>query len=139
MVTCTPESLVAAICARGVSTSDLRFAAHEACHALQWGVRKKWTIDNIHARKPRPNRILGDVGVLDEITARAVEQLVCAKLGVDCGSVEHWATVCWMETLVNERILLPKGDWLEQQIRKRMESDRAARLTDQVLALAGAT
>ena len=132
----TPESIIAAIRANGSDATDLRDAAHEACHALQWGVKKKWTRENIHAKKPKPHRIFGDIGVRDEIDARAVEQLVCARLGVECGSVDHWAHICWMESLHNERVLLPAGDWLADQIRLQMRSKRCADLANQVTALA---
>ena len=128
-------TLVDAVRAKGSDAGDVRDAAHEACHALRWGVSKKWTRDNIHARKPK-NR---SEGVRDEILARAVEQLVSADLGYDCGTVEHWATVCWMETIRNEGISLPVGDWLEKAIRSCMASKEARRWADRVLALAPAT
>lgn len=132
----TADSLLAAIRSRGVDSNDLRFAVHEACHALQWRVTKPWTSDNIHAKKPKPHRIFGVAGgVRDEIQARAVEQLVCRRLGIDCGSVEQWAQVCWMETLKNERISLPTGDWLEKQILAEMASKSAERLADEVMAI----
>lgn len=121
--------LLLAIRARGSDATTLRDAAHEACHALQWRVTKKWTRDNIHAKRPKAR----SSGVADEITARAVEQLVCARLGVDCGTVERWADVCWLETLKNERISLPTGSWLADQIRTRMASDGAKRMTERVL------
>lgn len=132
------DKLIAAIRARDSDATTLRDAAHEACHALQWGVTKKWTRDNIHAKKRKPHRIFGDVGVMDEIDARAVEQLVCARLGVDCGTVEHWADVRWMEMIKNERISLPAGGWLADQIRTRMGSEAAKRMADRVLALSEA-
>lgn len=42
-------NLVNTIQAKGSDAMDARDAAHEACHALMWGVKKKWTRDNIHA------------------------------------------------------------------------------------------
>jgi hypothetical protein len=131
----SPEQLLAAIVKRGVVSTSLRDAAHEACHALQWGVKRKWTRDNIHAKKPKRHRLFGDIGVRDEIVARAVEQIVCHQLGVDCGSVEHWAQVCWMETMKNERISLPSPMWLADQIRKQLDSATACRLADEVIGL----
>jgi hypothetical protein len=124
-------ALLSAIQSRGSDATDLRDAAHEACHALQWKVTKRWTRDNIHAKKPkRPG-----FGVGDEIVARAVEQLVCRELGVDCGPVSKWAHVCWMETLKNERISLPTGDWLETRINEAMTGREANKLAAAVLAL----
>lgn len=128
------ESVLRAIQLRGSDAKDLRDAAHEACHALQWRVRKSWTRDNIHARKPKQR----SEGVRDEILARAVEQIVCRQLGVDCGSVVKWAMICWMETLKNERISLPAGDWLETQIGAAMESVEAKRMAARVIALGAA-
>jgi hypothetical protein len=128
-------SLLNAIRRRGVVTSTLRDAAHEACHALQWDVKRKWTRDNIHAKKPKPHRIFGHTGVHDEIDARAVEQVVCQRLGVDCGPVEKWADICWMEMLKNERISLPMGDWLANQIRTRMSATKVLGLAVRVMEI----
>jgi len=124
-------ALVAAVRARGSDAKDPRDAAHEACHALKWDVEKRWTRNNIHRKKPQ----LRSNGLADEILARAVEQLVSADVGYDCDTVEHWAMVCWMEMLKNERISLPIGDWLEKAIRSCMESSEARKWADQVLAL----
>lgn len=135
MANATAERLLKAIRDRGSDARDLRDAAHEACHALSWSVKKRWTRENIHARKPRARAL----GVSDEILARAVEQLVCQRLGVDCGSVKKWAMVCWMEMLKNERISLPMDGWLEETITTRMKSRDAARMADAVIGLAEAT
>jgi hypothetical protein len=124
-------ALLDAIRARGSDATSLRDAAHEACHALKWGVKKRWTRDNIHAKKPRVRAY----GVADEIEARAVEQLVCRGLGVDCGTVDHWAHVCWMETLKNERISLPAGDWLADHIRSAMQRKATQKMVEKVIAL----
>jgi len=126
------DLLVAEVRRRGSDARDARDAAHEACHALQWSVPEPWSRENIHKRKPRLRRA---DGVTDEIMARAVEQLVCADLGYDCGSVEKWAMVCWMEMLKNERISLPGGSWLEDRIRDAMKRTPARELADKVLGL----
>lgn len=126
----TAQRLVDAVRKRGSNADDPRDAAHEACHALEWGVTKKWTRDNIHARKPR---IRSD-GVSSEITARAVEAIVCADLGVKY-DVDKWAFTCWMEMLKNEGISLPTGSWLADAIRRRMKTDGARRMANRVLAL----
>lgn len=123
--------LVAAVRAKGSDASDVRDAAHEACHALSWGVKKKWTRNNIHAKKPR----VRSEGVADEILARAVEQIVCADLGVECGSIEKWAMVCWMEMLKNERISLPTDGWLVESITSAIKSKRARAMADRILSL----
>lgn len=127
------EKLVAAVQARGSDADDPRDAAHEACHAIAWRVKKAWTRDNIHAKKPRDRGF----GVADEITARAVEQLVCADLKIDYDP-QKWAMVCYMEMLKNEGIALPSGDWLPNAIQARAKTPMARRMADQVLALATA-
>lgn len=125
------DTFVSAVQAKGSDARDARDAAHEACHALKWGVTKKWTRDNIHARKPK---VVG-VGLSDEILARAVEQLVCADLGVECGSVEKWAGVCFMELIKNERLNVP-FEFLKNAITERMEHATAREWADKVLGLA---
>ena len=132
----TGDELVAIVRARGSNANDPRDAAHEACHALDWDVKKPWTRDNIHARKPKNSRIFGPMpGVRAETLARAVEQLVCQRIGFDCGSVEKWAMVCWMEMLKNERISLPTDGFLEKAITEDMTSARAITMAERVLAL----
>lgn len=126
------DSLVAAVQAKGSDARDPRDAAHEACHALEWGVTKPWTRNNVHAKKPRRR---GD-GVASEILARAVEQLVSARVGYDCGSVEKWAMTCWMEMLKNEGIALPTDGWLVESIEFAMKSEKAKEMADQIIALA---
>ena len=132
----TPDELVEIVRSHGCTTNDARDAAHEACHALSWGVKKPWTRDNIHAKKPKNHRVFGPMpGVREEILARAVEQLVCSALGFDCGTVEKWAMVCWMEMIKNEGVSLPTGGWLADSIRSEMTGKRAAELTKRILEL----
>lgn len=128
----TAARLVAAVQAKGSDATDARDAAHEACHALEWGVMKTWTRDNIHARKPRKR----SAGVASEITARAVEALVCADLGIP-HDLEKWGFVCVMEMMKNERIALPSLAWLIDGVRTRMKTKAARELADRVLALGG--
>lgn len=125
------EHFLAIVQARGSDARDVRDAAHEACHALQWGVTRPWTRDNIHAKKPR-DRVSG---IRSELLARAVEQLVCAEFAIDCGTVEKWAHVCWMEMLKNERIELPTNGWIETQVRAAMTSLDARRMVQRLLSM----
>jgi hypothetical protein len=120
------ERIIAAVQAKGNDARDLRDAAHEACHAIAWGVKKKWTRDNIHAKKPKRGPLARSQGVFDEISARAVEQLVCADLGVECWTIEKAATTCWFETLKNEGISLPSPQWIADCVRERMKSPQRA-------------
>lgn len=128
------EALVSAVRAKGSDATDARDAAHEAAHALSWGVTKKWTRDNIHAKKPR---IAAD-GVYDELTARAVEALVCKRLGIP-HEVKQWAFVMVMEMIKNEKIALPSVDWASAGIELRMKTSIAKELAADVLALGGIT
>lgn len=127
------ELLIEAVRAKGSDARDLRDAAHEACHALMWKA-KKWDRDSIHKKKPRGL----SYAVADEITARAVEQLVCAEFGVDCGTVEHWAGVCFMEMIKNERVSLPSYEWVVDAVKKSMKTDKAREMSKRVIALGGA-
>ena len=126
----TAEQLVAVARSHGSDAADARDAAHEACHVVQWGVRGKWTRENIHRRAPR----VRGYGVADEIAARAVEALICQRLGIEY-DLKKWTMVCWMEQLKNERISLPTGSWLEDRIREQMGKPATARLVEKVLAL----
>lgn len=130
--------LLNAIKARGytpheaaITLNDVRDAAHEACHALKWDVTKPWTRANIHAKSPERT----GVRIVHEVTARAVEQLVCADLGAPCDSIAKCAHNCFMELLFNERIRLPSGTWLEDRIREYMERAETLEMAARVLAL----
>lgn len=62
-------------------TSDpqeqVRDASHEAAHALMWGVETPWSRQRIHEKAPAMPRALAD-----EIRVRAVERLVCERIGL---------------------------------------------------------
>lgn len=67
------EHIVARVRERGSDTDNVRDAAHEASHALEYGVRF-WDRESIHAtlRKQKPVK----QGV-SEVFARAVEAEIC--------------------------------------------------------------
>ena len=127
----TGPDLVRIVRSRGSDAEDPRDAAHEAAHALRWGVRKRWTRDNIHAKKPEARAY----GIADEMEARAVEQIVCGRIGYACGSIEKWAETCWFETLKNEGIALPSPAWIVGCVRRRLDDPGALALAERVLAL----
>lgn len=127
------EALLAAIQKRGSDARNLRDAAHEACHAIQSGLKGRWHRDKIHNKLVRGRRA-GEL-VLIEIQARAVEQLVCADLGVDPGTVEQWAEITWWETIKNMKINLPSVEWIAERVRNHMSDKRVRRLADQVILL----
>jgi hypothetical protein len=60
----------------------------------------------------------------DEIMARAVEQIVCRDFGVDCGSVESWATVACMEA-IKSGIKYPSLSWFVDRVNEYMKSNEA--------------
>lgn len=129
------EALIAAIRARGSDARDLRDAAHEACHAIEANVPDgKWDREGIHSRLIR-GRSRSDLVRL-EIEARAVEQLVCADLGVDCDTVDKWAEITWWETMKNMRINLPSVEWIAKAVNLAMKQGRIRDKTDAVVALA---
>ncbi len=127
--------LLAAIRARGSDAKTLRDAAHEAHHALVADVRTTWTRDHIHEAliafcDERPGHL-----VTEELDARAVEQLVCQRLGVDCGAVDKWAAVCWFETVKSIGVALPSPAWIADLVRERMQQSAIVAAADRVLAL----
>lgn len=132
------EDLLLAIRARGSDARDLRDAAHEACHALAWKVKGKWTRKKIETSNPYRRRSLMSFGIGDEITARAVEQLVCARLGVECDPVSRTVMTMCMETAKFDGVSLPY-DEMVTAVTDRMKSTAAVEMADRVLALAQAT
>lgn len=136
-MTLAPQQLIDAINARGLTppAKSLRDAAHEAHHALSVKLRGKWD-------RERTNRALERRGrgrmVADEIMARAVEQIVCTDLGVECGPVEKWAGVSCMEAIKNSRLSLPY-DMVLAGVQRALTSKAARKAADAVLRLAEGT
>ncbi len=128
------QAIIDAIRHNGSDAGDLRDAAHEACHAIEVGLRGPWDRESIHRALSR-QRGPGAMVVL-EIRARAVEQMVCASLGVDPGGdIEHWAFVAIMEAAKNARIGLPGLPWFADCVRTHMKTEECKRLRDAVIAL----
>jgi len=133
------QAIIDAVRARGNNPRNLRDAAHEAHHALDAKVRGKWDRENIH----RHVRRMGNGrAALSEIMARAVEQIVCARCGVDPGGdVDHWALMSAMESIKNDRVDI----WrigkltLADLIKREMGSPDAQAAADAVCALAAPT
>jgi hypothetical protein len=128
------DLLVSKIRLLGSDARDLRDAAHEAHHALDAGVpHGKWDRETIHRRLTR-GRNPGDL-LAAELGARAVEQIVCTRLRVECGEIEKWAAVAWMEALKNSGIQLPEPDWIAARVREWMTRPRIVAAAEAVLAL----
>lgn len=77
----------------GSDTVDVRDAAHEASHALEFGC-ERWDRGSIDraAFDVRNRRFL----VSSEVEARAVERIVCEELGLPYDA-RKWADVCLLE------------------------------------------
>lgn len=90
------ESLVLTLRARGVDDTDLRHCVHEASHALDAKLRHPWSNKRIDAAMKRigPGR-----AARSEILARAVEQIVCKRLGVETETLDHWVSMSVMEAI----------------------------------------
>lgn len=131
-----PANVIAAVRRRGSTAADLRDAAHEACHALESDLRGKWTRERIHAKLTR-GAFSGMFLVESEIKARAVEQIVCKRLGVEIEAPEEWARVALLEmatTFGNA----PPLDLFLATVAKRMASPTVIALADRVIALGAA-
>ncbi len=93
----SPDAVIQAIRSRGGDATELRDAAHEACHALACGVPDgKWDRDTIHRYVMRGGYGRAAEG---EVVARLVEQEVCKVLGVVTNNIEHWLLVSCMEAI----------------------------------------
>jgi hypothetical protein len=116
------ERITANIRAMGSDAVNVRDAVHEACHAMMWGLQRKWTRDNI--TKKNPYRRRPALGVRDEITARAVEALVVRSLGLEYDQ-DKWLLMMVMETLKFDRIALPSHEWVKEAVTARMGTREA--------------
>ena len=119
-----------------IQAADLRDAAHEACHALESDLRGKWTRDRIHTKLTRG--VFSRMFLVEsEIKARAVEQIVCKRLGVETDPVDSWAAVALLEmatTFGNA----PPLDLFLATVAKRMASPTVIALAGRVIALGAA-
>lgn len=129
----TAEQVIEAVRACGSDPRDLRDAAHEASHALDVGLEHgQWDRESIHSAVMQRGRAFA---VLSEIKARAVEQMVCADLGIDPGDVKRWALIACMEAVKNG-IALPGLDWFVERVTNTMQTPPARKMADRVLRLA---
>lgn len=129
----TQDDLLAALQAHGVDARDVRDGAHEACHALAWGVPTPWTRENIS--EAAPDRFAGKFRA--ECVARAVEQLVCESVGAECADIEDRACTAAMEALKFDGYSVPRGlgMWV-RVITDCLTSDESKGLAARILALA---
>lgn len=131
----TARRIVAAVQAHGSDADDLRDAAHEAVHGLL-GNLTSWGRNDIgRALVRRLGTPFEQSEVLsEEITARAVEAIVCERLGV-AHDIEQFAGVTLWEALHN-RVHIPVGDAeFAGFVRTRMDNAETRALADRVIAL----
>lgn len=131
-LTARGRRLVDAVRARGSDAQDPRDAAHEACHAIRWGVRGRWSRTKLDRASPK----LRSERLVHELEARAVEQIVSKAVGYDCGTVAHWASVMWLEAFKLDHVSYPLDDWLEKRVTEYMDRPKVLELAQQVLELA---
>lgn len=127
----TPESLIRAIRSKGNDATNLRDAVHEAHHALSAKVVGPWDRENIHRHVMRMGR---GHAAFDEITARAVEQMVCHDFGIDCGSVEKWAHIACMEA-IKSNIAYPSLTWFVDRVNECMKRGETRSAADWIVLL----
>lgn len=93
--------LVAAVRARGTNglrSNDVRDAAHEAFHALSAGTTGKWEREHVHRALTKKFK-RAELWV-HEMQARAVEQVVCKRLGVSPdGDITKWVIISCFEAI----------------------------------------
>lgn len=126
------EVLTAAVRAKGSDARSVRDAVHEACHAVQWGIKGRWSRTNIDRANPNKGRRKAAFGVRDEITARAVEALVMRKLDLEYDQ-DKWVLMMVMETLKLDGIALPGFDWVKEAITARMGTREAEALATNLI------
>ncbi len=143
-------AIMEAVRARGATPRDLREAAHEACHALELGVRVgawDWAsidlmirlVPNDRAarflRSSRRNMVVGPG--MYEITARTVERLVCARLGVDAGDPADLARTAVVEA-ARHGVQFESVEWFLEAVEHESYTAHARGLADRVMLLAPA-
>jgi len=132
----TPEAVIAAIRACGSDPRDLRDAVHEACHALDFDVPEgEWDRETIHSAVLEAERV--DI-VIAEMKARAVERVVCERLGQPLEDPDHWLMIAAMEMMKGVQISVSLDAW-KAGIEGRLKSRETLAMADQVIGLAGSS
>lgn len=140
------QRLVDTVRRYGSDPRDLRDAAHEACHALELDVpRGDWGRETIHQALATTHNRRGSAMtqalqlaavIRFEVTARAVERIVCDRFGVDIGDAKGWMNIAYMEALQGSGIRLPSVEWLAAQVEQAALTDRVKKLVEQIVGLA---
>lgn len=129
----TPEVLIAAIRANGNDATELRDAVHEAHHALESGTpRGRWDRETIHRHVTKMGR---GRAAASEVMARAVEQIVCRRLGVVIDPIDKWSLISCMEA-ISHRIPFLDYEQMLAATKRALDSVAAQRAADAVMGLA---
>lgn len=127
------DALIAIIRANGNDATTLRDAAHEAHHAIESGTPAgKWDRETINRYVTKMGR--GNAA-RSEIRARAVEQIVCRRFGVDPGTVDHWAFIACMEAMKFRAPFFGDMATVIDLINRTMATPEAEAWADAVMAL----
>lgn len=130
----TADEVVQAIRARGSDTNNLRDAAHEAHHAIETKVPNgKWDRDTI---SKAVKRLGPGFAAASEIAARAVEQVVCERLGVACAPLPERVLTACMEAMKFREPFMDY-DTAHRLVESRLKTDEVQRDADAILALVG--
>ena len=142
-------AIVRAVQRYGSDADHLRDAAHEACHALEVDVpRGHWGRETIHeaimsSYKKRSSAVTRSFQLAKiisfEITARAVERIVCEKFSIDIGDPEYWAGIACIEAVKVVGVQIPSVDWFLAQVKKAESTDRVKKLIERIVALGSET
>lgn len=126
------QKLVQAIRARGVESTDFRHAVHEAFHALDAKVPAGkwdcWSLDRYIKKLGRS----GAAG--SELKARAVEQILCERFGVQTRPLEHWILISCMEASKFGDAFMPYDDAFKGA-ELYMKGKQAQKDADAIMAL----
>lgn len=126
------EKLLLALRARGVDSTDLRHSVHEAVHAFDAKLPEgEWSNERVAAAMKRigPGR-----AARSEVMARAVEQLVCKRVGIEIRPIEHWAGISVMEAIKFGDPFLTFRQ-AEEAMKNAMESLEAKLIADRICGL----
>ena len=123
--------VIAHVRSMGSDATDLRDAAHEACHALDCDA-ERWDRDSVHDAVWRKYELAGD-RLRAEAFARAVERLVCECAGVPYDR-DQWMLMAAMETIKNGIRGVPYSFW-PKVTERMMQSNEAQEMAARILAL----
>lgn len=130
------QYVIEAVRARGGNPRDLRDAAHEASHAIEAKVPDgKWERESVHGYILKLEKKLGRSAMIgSELRARAVEQIVCRRLGTDPGTVDRWALVSAIEAAKRGLSFISVPDAVKG-IQVYMETGSVIAIAEEVLSL----